>query len=283
MKKVSICIPAYNNVSAIKRLCISILEQDYSEYEVIITDDSTEDDVERYIKEIQDKRFSYERNVIPLGATANCNAAIRKAKGEYIKVMHHDDWFSDSHSLRLMVNMLEQNADAVIAFSGTYQVSAKNRYARSITPEQENKLRCDADYLFIGNYIGAPSATIWRNQGVLFDDRIKWLVDVELYIRLLREKNIYAYTTEPLICIGISDTQVTESCLHDRELIMFENAYVYHKLSLKNKKMCTDALYKIMRKYKATNQELKKYGCSVVGYSLYGLMQRIRRRIVRRK
>lgn len=277
--KVSICIPAYNNIESIRRLVESILNQSYGDYEVIITDDSTTDEVEQYIAQVKDERFHYIHNAEQLGATANCNTAIRKAHGEYIKVMHHDDWFTDSHSLGKMVVMLEQNENAVMAFSGTYQVSKTDRFARSITSEQEAFINTDADNLFAGNYIGAPSATIWRNCGMLFDEKIKWLVDVELYIRLLREKGTYVYSTEPLISIGISDTQVTTSCLQDRKLILDENVYVYHKLGLQKKMYCRRALYKIMRKYNITRQEIRGYGCNLIEYQLYILCQRMKHKL----
>lgn len=40
MVKVSICIPAYNNGQAVRRLLSSVEKQTFKDYEVIITDDS---------------------------------------------------------------------------------------------------------------------------------------------------------------------------------------------------------------------------------------------------
>ena len=51
MRKVSICIPAYNNGPGVKRLLESIKNQTYKDYEVILTDDSTTEEVRKAVDE----------------------------------------------------------------------------------------------------------------------------------------------------------------------------------------------------------------------------------------
>ena len=56
MGKVSICIPTYNNLEQVKHLIGSINEQTYQDIEIIITDDSTNSDIEEWIGK-QDSSF----------------------------------------------------------------------------------------------------------------------------------------------------------------------------------------------------------------------------------
>ena len=69
---VSICIPCYNNVSEVERLLVSIHKQNYTDYEVNISDDSTNEETADMVGHIivewgwQDK-LHYIHNEKPLG------------------------------------------------------------------------------------------------------------------------------------------------------------------------------------------------------------------------
>lgn len=97
MPKVSICIPTYNNIDEVKHLLRSIESQTFTDYEIIITDDSSDNAIEEYVKEYS--FINYTHNIPSLGHIYNWNAAIEKATGEYIKIMFSDDWFTYDDSL----------------------------------------------------------------------------------------------------------------------------------------------------------------------------------------
>lgn len=253
MCKVSICIPAYNSVEAIKKLLDSIEIQTYKDYEVIITDDSITDDVQEYVKGIGNSKIHYYRNARRLGATDNCNEAIQKASGAYIKMMHHDDWFADCDSLKNFVKMLDENEDADIAFSGSNQVRGDTSTSRCIADDKVKALHRSYRTLYAGNWIGAPSATIIRNKGFLFDSNLKWLVDVELYIRILRQNSKFAFTKEPLISIGVDDIQLSRSCEYDRKLHVQEYKYVLNKFKFYRYIGCLYVYLKICAVYFKVN------------------------------
>ena len=136
--RVSICIPAYENPEGVRRLLLSVRAQRFSDYEVIVTDDSASDDVEKAVREVfaqwkkaapvgrgaaeNDRFLFYYRNTPPRGAVANWNAAVERARGEYVKLMHHDDWLTDAESLGALVRLLDDHPDCDLAFCGTRQV-----------------------------------------------------------------------------------------------------------------------------------------------------------------
>ena len=99
MKKVSICIPAYEQPYNLDKCLKSILKQTFKDYEVIITDDSKEsnlfDIVEKYI---EDMDIKYIKNTLSKGSPENWNKAISLATGKYIKILHHDDSFKNNNS-----------------------------------------------------------------------------------------------------------------------------------------------------------------------------------------
>lgn len=266
MSKVSICIPAYNNGPGVKRLLESIKNQTYKDYELILTDDSTTDDVKNAVDE-SGVVVNYTKNETRDGSTANWNKAIDKASGEYIKIMHHDDWFTDSESLAKMVRLLDENPEAILAFSGTMQVGAENTYSRHIKKEDAELFREDWRNLYLGNTIGAPSSVIHRKTDKRYDTNLKWLVDSEFYLQLLEGNKPFAYTEEPLISIGVGDDQITNSCISDSEVNIREYKYVYNKHNLIGIDVYKDKLETILLSYDAKLSDLKGTDISKIGFT----------------
>lgn len=238
---VSICIPTFEEPGVLRKLLDSIAIQDFKNFEVIITDDSSSDDVERVVHEYGDiLSVRYTRNVRRLGTPENWNESIRLATGEYIKIMHHDDWFSREDSLSSFVMMLEHNADSSLAFSAGWNVYGKGRTPSiyRLTPEQLKTIRNDRFSLYYrkGIAIGAPSQTIFRKSANLFFDRnLKWFVDIDFYIRLLNNNPNFVYSEEPLVCVSdIAESRVTRTI--DSTSDLSERIYVFNKIKENNLK-----------------------------------------------
>lgn len=241
MPKVSICIPTYNNVGEVEILLKRIIAQDYNNYEIIITDDSTDDQIEKMVNRFYGSIVNYTHNSKPLGHIYNWNAALRKATGEYVKIMFSDDYFTDNDSLGKMVAMLDENPEAAMAFCGSRQVSSKGSTDRYAPPEYIDSLKKDYRYLFISNQIGAPSATIYRrNLDVEFDEKSNWASDVFLYFEILKRNPNFVYTEEPLISIGVHDNQYTESFDEYDDRKFGDYTYMYEKYNLKKDKVYRD-------------------------------------------
>lgn len=272
MIKVSICIPAYNNEAAVRRLLESIEQQSYKDYEVIITDDSDTDDIRKLAEE--KSQVQYYKNEKRLGATANWNAAIAKSSGEYIKIMHHDDWFTDADSLGSFVELLDKNPSAAFAFSGSRQVEGDKSYNRFISEADAQMIEADYRNLYLGNTIGAPSAVMVRRSAVtdgkqpdvVYDEKLTWLVDMEYYMHILQRNPHFVYTHKPLISIGVGKEQLTERCRDDRELNAFEYGYIYDKYELGQVEAYRNRLLKVLADAGKSAEEATAHGISVAEY-----------------
>lgn len=272
MIKVSICIPAYNNEAAVRRLLESIEQQSYKDYEVIITDDSDTDDIRKLAEE--KLQVQYYKNEKRLGATANWNAAIAKSSGAYIKIMHHDDWFTDADSLGSFVELLDKNPSAAFAFSGSRQVEEDKSYNRFISEADAQLIEADFRNLYLGNTIGAPSAVMVRRSAVtdgkqpdvVYDEKLTWLVDMEYYMHILQRNPHFVYTRKPLISIGVGKEQLTERCRDDRELNAFEYGYIYDKYELGQVDAYRNRLLKVLADAGKSAEEVATHGISVAEY-----------------
>lgn len=87
---VSVIIPSYNRASTIKRAAESVLNQTYSDLELIIVDDGSTDNTKEVVESIHDNRlhYIYQDNA---GACVARNNGIAYARGEWIAFQDSDD------------------------------------------------------------------------------------------------------------------------------------------------------------------------------------------------
>ena len=108
---VSICIPAYNSERYIGATIDCLLNQSYSNIEIIVVDDGSEDGTVKVLKHIEDLRFKY---IIQLnnGAASARNAAFKISTGEFIKFMDADDLINNTCIENQITRILE-NPDSI--------------------------------------------------------------------------------------------------------------------------------------------------------------------------
>lgn len=89
---VSIILPTYNRGKKIKDCIDSVIEQDYQNFELIISDDHSTDDTWKVLKKIKktDRRIKINRNRVNKGLPGNRNVAISISKGEYLFFIEDD-------------------------------------------------------------------------------------------------------------------------------------------------------------------------------------------------
>jgi glycosyltransferase involved in cell wall biosynthesis len=236
--KVSICLPTYRQKIYLEKNLQSILAQSFTDFELIITDDTPDNEIFCLVEDFKprfDGKLKYYKNPVSLGSPENWNESIRYATGEYIKIMHHDDWFTDSDSLLHFVKMLDDNPRADFAFSAAVAISIKHdrTWIHCPSPEQIAQLRKDPLILFFGNFVGPPSSTIYRRKNShSYDRNLKWVVDFEFYIRCLMRNSDFVFNDKPLITsISGASHSVTNDCEDNKNVEISEYVYLFDKLS----------------------------------------------------
>ena len=108
---VSVIIPSYNRSYIIKESIESVLNQTYSNLELIIVDDGSTDNTKDMVLSIDDKLVNYYKFKENKGACAARNFGLKKAKGEYIAFQDSDDlWYPNKLEVQLN-NMTNNNSD----------------------------------------------------------------------------------------------------------------------------------------------------------------------------
>jgi glycosyltransferase involved in cell wall biosynthesis len=114
---VSVIMPAFNHDQFIGRAINSLLKQTFSDWELIVVNDGSTDTTYAVLHDfLKDERINYLQHQTNKGLGASINNALSIAKGNYISYLPSDDVIYKDH-LQSLLNSLQQNPDAVLAFS----------------------------------------------------------------------------------------------------------------------------------------------------------------------
>src|ERR1035441_6631561 len=113
---VSICIPTYNRPEYLRRAVESCLAQTYPHFEIVITDNSTNQESADMAAKWTDPRIRYYSNGGNIGSHASAVRSVSLASGQHIKFLMDDDLLKP-RCLELMVKALQENPTAAIAMA----------------------------------------------------------------------------------------------------------------------------------------------------------------------
>lgn len=138
---VSIGIPTMNRRGDLPTSISSVLKQDFTHYELIISDNASTDDTQSYCEELARKhpQIRYIRQKENLGMMPNWNFLLEEAQGKYFMWLGDDDWLEED-TLSRYVEFLEANPDfgLVSGAINYWQEGAFVRKESGLTLDQEN-------------------------------------------------------------------------------------------------------------------------------------------------
>lgn len=107
--KVSLVMPTYNRGDSYLKTAIqSVLDQSYSDFELVIIDDASTDNTKDIVLSCNDKRIMYHQTDHNHGEYWSTNFAMSLSKGQYVTWIHSDDMMP-KESLMLLVKELDAN------------------------------------------------------------------------------------------------------------------------------------------------------------------------------
>ena len=159
---VSVIMPTWNGERFLRQAIESILNQTFTEFELIVIDDGSTDSTARILADLKDKEariivLTNERN---LGIASATNKGIAVARGAYIALQDHDD-VSLRHRLQTQVDFLESHPDiAVVGSAATLIDNEGTPFAEFPLPCKEINIKWRL--LFIGDAFHYTSVMVRR-------------------------------------------------------------------------------------------------------------------------
>lgn len=113
----SVLMPTYNQCAFIRRAILSLMQQTYDKWELIIINDGCTDETEEFIADyLADERITYIKNEENTGLGHALNQGLDAARYDYIAYLPSDDFYFPEHLAHLTQRL--ENQDVILAFSG---------------------------------------------------------------------------------------------------------------------------------------------------------------------
>ncbi|HEY9803823.1 MAG TPA: glycosyltransferase [Leptolyngbyaceae cyanobacterium] len=183
MPTISVIIPAYNAERTIAETVNSVLQQTFSDLEIIVINDGSTDGTVEVLQNIQDERlkvFSYENS----RASGARNHGIDHAIGDYISFLDADDlWTTDK--LELQLAALNNHPEAGVAYSWTYTIDDKGELLKPLEPTYQGNVYAE---LLLANFLTNGSNPLIRRAAIesvgKFDITLRSGEDWDYWLRL---------------------------------------------------------------------------------------------------
>ncbi|MBD2122618.1 glycosyltransferase family 2 protein [Trichocoleus sp. FACHB-262] len=132
---VSVIIPTYNRPDYLKQAIASVVQQTYTNLEIIVSDDCSPEHPQPIIDAFQDARIRLRRNPTNLGIGLNATYAFKEAQGKYVASLNDDDlWCPDF--LEKLVPPLEASPDLALAFCDYFIINSEGTIDALATEKQ---------------------------------------------------------------------------------------------------------------------------------------------------
>jgi glycosyltransferase involved in cell wall biosynthesis len=120
--RVTVTIPTYNRASRLRRTLASVLEQSLGDFEVVVSDNASEDDTAAVVASFDDARVHYRRNERNLGHFANLSVGLHAGTAPYLTVLPDDDVMLPGH-LEQKVAFLDEHPDVGLVHSAFRRIT----------------------------------------------------------------------------------------------------------------------------------------------------------------
>jgi glycosyltransferase involved in cell wall biosynthesis len=185
---VSVIIPTYNRLSFLNNAIKSVLNQTYTNFEIIVINDNSDDGTNEFLEKFNNSKIKYIRNDKTLYAPASRNIGVAKAKGDLVAFLDDDDeWYPNK-----LEDQVKLFADKTIGlvYGGVDLFFEDYNLFYSTKPILKGKIYND---MLMKNYIGATPSVIIRKVALkdicnesneYFDISFPARQDYDLWIRI---------------------------------------------------------------------------------------------------
>ena len=227
--RVSICIPTYNGEAHLKETIESVLNQNYSDIEIVICDDGSTDSTEEIVKSFGDSRIHFYKNDKNYGLGGNWNQTVSKSTGEFVKLLCQDDiLFPDA--ITIQAEALKSNPSATCCIGNTTVIDENDKEIMKRFRFKKDAIKNGKKYAkksFLGRNIYAePANLMYRGQYFDifggYDTSLKYTIDWDFAIKLSCVGNIYC-TNKPIMSFRINSGSETSRLYSEENKLLIKD------------------------------------------------------------
>ncbi len=235
MPKISVIIPVFNGEDTISKTIESVIDQTFSDFELIVINDGSTDTTLEVLSTIKDSRlkvFSYPN----AGQGASRNRGLIHASGEYIAFLDADDiWTPDK--LEMQLQALEKHSDAAVAYSWTDSIDESGDFhSKGPRPQFEGDV---FQPLLLTNFLVNGSNPLIRHQALIevggFDELLPPAEDWDMWLKLANHYH-FVVVKSPQVLYRQSSNSASSNVLkmESSSIKLLKNALTYRSELLEN-------------------------------------------------
>lgn len=256
---VSICIPVYNGSKTIKGTLDTIINQTYSNIEIIVVDNCSTDNTFTIVKNITCDKIKLYQNERNLGMAGNWNRCLEYVNGKYVHFVCADDLLKPD-CIEEKIKIAEQDSEISMVFSASVIISENDEIIMS---RHEYKKNCVLDGLklakksyYLKNLYGEPSNVLFRADAIKkiggFATNTCYATDWDMWLRISCLGKV-GYVDKELMQYRISLSNETSKISYKKFLlddkIMMQNLKEYDCMKLGWTDNCIHRVMYIMRMF----------------------------------
>jgi glycosyltransferase involved in cell wall biosynthesis len=234
MPKVSVCIPTYNSARYLAEAIESVLQQEFTDYELIICDNASTDETPDICRRYDDPRIRTSRFDTLVNQGGNWNRCLSLAGGQYVALLHADDRYFPEF-LTQRVKTLDQYPEVGLAFGAVQWIDENGAEISQQSFRDEAFIAPAPEFykeLLFGCVINPASLVVRRRCYEMvggFNEERLWGIDWEMWLRLSAR---YGVAYSPLVSAAYrihSASGTSQGLLTalngDEDLVVLQNAF----------------------------------------------------------
>ena len=201
--RVSVMVPAYNGGDFLAKAIDSVLEQSLEDFELVVSDDASDDGSIEACRAISDSRLRIESAEERLGQAGNWNRCVELASAPYVVLLHADDELAPEY-LERAVAVLDANRDVGLVHCAVQHIDEEGRALHTqqlFEHDQVDRSGLVLRRLLLDGCVINPAGVMVRREAFLsagrFSDAIVWGVDWDMWMRVASQWPT-AYLSEQL-------------------------------------------------------------------------------------
>jgi len=115
----SVLLPTRNRLEYLRMAIETVRRQDYQDWEIIVSDNDSEEDVAGYLASLRETRIRYLRTDRFVSVTTNWNAALAASAGDYVLMLGDDDALMPGY-LRTIDTLITRHQEPDLIYTGAY-------------------------------------------------------------------------------------------------------------------------------------------------------------------
>lgn len=263
----SVIMPTFNGAEYVPKALESIAIQQDSDIEVIVIDDGSTDQTisivngyaNRFTLKIIERKHSG-------NWVANTNLGLNLAIGDYISLLHQDDFWLPGR-LRTLRPLLDSNPSLSMILHPSWYVDSKGRRLglwRCPLPHVQKPLnpKTVVERLLVQNFISMPAPIFKREKAISvggMDENLWYTADWDLWLKLVHIGEIL-YFSDPLSCFRVhSLSQTAQGSVKTDFRSQFETVLQRHLLAWEARYPSRQGIGKVARFSVALNVALAAY------------------------